>query len=74
MAILRVQEIRKLEKKEIDKKLYEFKLEMAKEKANRAIGAAVSSPGRLKELRKSIARMETLKSQKGVHTPGKGRS
>ena len=64
MAILRVQEIRKFEKKELEKKLQELKLELAKERANIAIGAAVSSPGKMKELRKTIARIETIKTSK----------
>ncbi len=64
MAILRAVDIRKFEKKDFDKKLKELRLELAKEKANIAIGAAVSSPGKLRELKRTIARMETIKGEK----------
>lgn len=70
MAILRTKEIRKLEKAERFKRISELKLDNAKEKANIAIGANVSSPGRIKEIRKTIARIytinkEELKGEKG---------
>jgi large subunit ribosomal protein L29 len=61
MAILRSREIRKLEKPEAEKKLKELRLELAKERANIAIGAAASSPGKVRELRKTIARLETAR-------------
>ena len=63
MAILRVADIKKFEKRDFDKKLKELRLELAKERASIAIGASVSSPGRLRELRRAIARMETLKQR-----------
>ncbi len=57
MAILKPKEIRKQTAKDLDKRLNELQLELAKEKANINIGASVSSPGWLKEIRKSIARI-----------------
>ncbi len=64
MAILRKTEIRKMDEKEMDKRLTELQLEMAKERANISIGATVVSPGRIKEIRKTIARILTIKNQK----------
>lgn len=64
MAILRPKDIRKLSEKELEKKLDELKLELAKEKANISIGASVTSPGRIREIRKTIARVKTIKSEK----------
>ena len=64
MAILRVEEIRKLEEKDLNSKVTELKLELAKERANIRIGASVSSPGRLGEIKKTIARIETIKKEK----------
>ncbi len=64
MAILRVKEIRKLENKELDKRMDELKLEISKERANINIGAPVTSPGRIKEIRKTIARILTIKNQR----------
>lgn len=62
MAIMRNKDIRKLEKKE--EKLSELRLELAKERANINIGASVSSPGRIKEMRKTIARILTMNKEK----------
>ncbi len=64
MAILKPKEIRKLTAKDMDKRLNELQLELAKEKANINIGASVSSPGRLREIRKTIARIKTVRKEK----------
>ncbi len=63
MAILRANEIRKLGSKELNKRLMELKLEMAKERANVSIGATAASPGRISELRKTVARINTLRRE-----------
>ena len=64
MAIIRVSELRKLSPEDSQKKLSELHLELAKERANIHIGAPVSSPGRIKEIRKTIARMKTISAEK----------
>jgi len=64
MAILRTKDIRKMDDKGIEKQLRELNLELSKEKANIHIGANVTSPGRLKEIRKTIARIKTIKNEK----------
>jgi large subunit ribosomal protein L29 len=64
MAILRTKELRKMDGKGIEKQLKELNLELSKEKANIHIGASVTSPGRLKEIRRTIARIKTIKSEK----------
>ena len=64
MAILRSKEIRKLSEKELEKKLDELRLELAKEKANISIGATVTSPGHLKDIKRTIARIEAIKKEK----------
>lgn len=64
MAILRTKEIRKMDEKELEKQLKDLNLEISKEKANIHIGASVTSPGRLKEIRRTIARIKTIKSEK----------
>jgi large subunit ribosomal protein L29 len=66
MAILRKKDIRKMEGKEIDKKLSEMRLELAKEKASVKIGANVTSPGRIREIRKTIARGLTIKKERSA--------
>ena len=64
MAIIKVKEIRKLEEKELDKRMNELKLELSKERANINIGAPVTSPGRVKEIRKTVARILTIKNER----------
>ncbi len=64
MAILRMKELRKMDEKELEKQTKELNLELSKEKANVHIGASVTSPGRLKEIRRTIARIKTIKSEK----------
>jgi len=64
MAILRTKEIRKLNEKETSKRLAELKLEMAKERANISIGATTTSPGKIKEIKRTIARINTIKKEK----------
>ena len=66
MAILRSKEIRNLSEKDIDKRLTELKLEMAKERGNISIGATTTSPGKIREIRRTIARINTIKKEKGA--------
>jgi len=63
MAILRSKEIRKLSEKEREKKLGELKLEIAKERGNISIGATTTSPGRIREIRRTIARINTINAE-----------
>ena len=64
MTILRKKDIRKMDDKEIEKQMKELNLELSKEKANIHIGANVTSPGKLKEIRRTIARINTIKNEK----------
>lgn len=66
MALMRKKDIRKLEGKELEKKLGEMRLELAKQKASVKIGASVTSPGRIRELRKTVARGLTIKKEREV--------
>lgn len=69
MAIIRTKEIRKLSASDQEKKLGELNLEIAKERANISIGASTISPGKIREMRKAIARIKTI--QKGKVSPEK---
>lgn len=59
MAILRAKEIRQLTKEERGEKLSELKQELMKETAK----VAPENPGRLKEIKKTIARIYTIESE-----------
>jgi len=64
MAILKNKDARKLGRSELDKKEAELRSEVARERANVAIGAPVSSPGKMREMKRTIARILTIKSEK----------
>jgi large subunit ribosomal protein L29 len=64
MAIIKKKDMRKMDAKDIDKKLGELRAELSKERANIHIGANVTSPGRIKEIRRTIARAKTISREK----------
>lgn len=64
MAILRSEEIRDLSIEEMDEKLAELRVELLRQKSMIASGGAPENPGRIKEIRRTIARILTIKTQK----------
>ncbi|MEM7816120.1 MAG: 50S ribosomal protein L29 [Candidatus Aenigmatarchaeota archaeon] len=68
---MRKKEMRKMESRELDRKIAELRLELAKQKASIKIGATVSSPGRIRQLRKTIARGLTIKKEKSIRNETK---
>lgn len=66
MAVLKKRDARKMNADELDSRISEMKLEVAKEKANIAIGAPVSSPGKIRDMKRTIARILTIKKEKGA--------
>ncbi|MCD6367932.1 MAG: 50S ribosomal protein L29 [Candidatus Aenigmarchaeota archaeon] len=63
MVILKSSEIRKMSVEELDKKLNELKLELAKSKAQVIIGGSPENPGKIREIRRTIARIKTIKRE-----------
>jgi large subunit ribosomal protein L29 len=63
MAILKVKQIREMKPEELAKKLSELKLELAKEHGNVKMGRPVKNPGKIHELKRTIARLTTIKHQ-----------
>jgi len=59
-----MKELRKLKDEDIEKKLNELKLELLKERGNVEMGGNVKNPGKIKVLRRDIARILTLKREK----------
>jgi large subunit ribosomal protein L29 len=64
MVILRMKELRKMDERDLDKHLKDLRLELSKERANIHIGASVTSPGRIKEIRRTISRILTVKEER----------
>ncbi len=49
--------------KEVEEKKRELQLELSKEMALSEVGGSVKNPGRIKEIKKTLARMLTIRSQ-----------
>lgn len=60
MAILRPDEIREMSIEEMRAKLREFRAELARERSVAAAGGSLENPARIRELRRTIARILTI--------------
>ena len=65
MAMLRSDEIRKMTPQERWQKLKELRTELLNERGQSAMGGAPVNPGKLRALRKSIARLITIMRLEG---------
>ncbi len=63
MAILRVDEIRNMNVTERQEELDKLKMELIRERAVASAGGAPENPGRIKEIRKTIARIKTIQKE-----------
>lgn len=70
MAILKVRQIREMKPEDLAKKLSELRLELLKEHGNVKMGRPIKNPGRIGELRKTIARLETIRHEKKTKSSG----
>ena len=59
MAIIKKRQMKEMSKDDLRKRLSELRLELAKERSQIAIGGIPSNPGRIREIRKTIARLLT---------------
>ena len=64
MAILRSNEIWEMEIEEIQEKLIEPKAELNKNVSKGAAAGVIENPGQIRELKRTIARVLTIMSQK----------
>lgn len=60
MAILRVDEIRKMGNEERSKKVTELKTELSRLMTTRAMGGSLENPARIRLIRKTIAKFNTI--------------
>ena len=60
---MKVKEIRSMDITDLNKRLSEIRLDLMKEISNVKRGRAVKNPGRIKVLRKDIARILTVKRE-----------
>ena len=60
MAIIKTSKIREMTDAEMSAKLYEFQKELNSERGKLASGGRTSNPGKISELRRSVARVLTI--------------
>lgn len=65
MALLRTKEIRAMDAAAREKKLRELRDELMHERGVAAMGGAPPNPGKIRALRKNIARLRTIDSEEG---------
>ncbi len=63
MALLRTKEIRAMDAAAREKKLREMRDELMHERGVAAMGGAPPNPGKIRALRKNIARLRTIESE-----------
>lgn len=63
---MKFKEIKGFSKQEAESKIAELNIELMKENAQVATGTTPKSPGKIKQLKKSIAKFNTLLNQKEV--------
>ena len=63
MAILRSNEIRKMNSEERQDELEKTTMELIRERAVASAGGAPESPGKMKELKRTVARIKTIQTE-----------
>ncbi|MFA5101669.1 MAG: 50S ribosomal protein L29 [Candidatus Thermoplasmatota archaeon] len=64
---LKVKEIRQMSPEEQSEKLRELKEELMHERGVSAMGGSSPSPGKIRQIRQSIARILTIMQEEGEH-------
>lgn len=66
MAILKATQIRDMSDEELEKKLADLRMELMKERAKAKVGGVPDNPGKVREIKRTIARILTIKREKEV--------
>jgi len=64
MAIIRLREIREMSGEQMGEKLKELSTEMGKMKSQVRSGGAPENSGKMRDIRRTIARLETVRAEK----------
>jgi large subunit ribosomal protein L29 len=65
--VLKAKDVRQMNPKERSEKLKELKEELMHERGVSAMGGSSPSPGRIRQIRQSIARILTIMQEEGEH-------
>ena len=63
MSIFRIEEIRKMSGREREEELESFMTDLMRERGMIATGGASENPGRVREIRRTIARIKTVEEE-----------
>jgi large subunit ribosomal protein L29 len=63
MAIIKIKQIKEMTKEDITKKVSEMRLELFKEMGNVKMGRPIKNSGRIRELRRTISKLLTVKRE-----------
>ncbi len=63
---MKIKEIRKMKDEEFNKKQLEINSELIKLKGQSATGTPPKNPGQIKQIKKTIAQMNTIKREKEI--------
>lgn len=66
MAVLKINDVRNLDDKAIKEKVYQLRAELVKENSSSRRSGKNINTGRIKELRKAIARLLTVLRERGA--------
>jgi len=61
---LKKKDLRKLSDEDLEKKLKDLRLELLKERGNVEMGGNIKNPGKIKVIKRDIARILTLKKER----------
>jgi large subunit ribosomal protein L29 len=64
MAIFRIDEIRNMNAEEIAEELHKLESELVRERGVVTAGGAPEKPGRIKDIRKTVARINTVQRER----------
>lgn len=66
MATIRIKQIKEMTQEDLSKKIGELRLDLFKEMGNIKMGRPIKNPGRIREIKRTISRLLTIKRQKSV--------
>lgn len=65
MAILRTEKIREMGDKELKEKLADLQKELVEERGQIEVGGFADNPGRIGEMKKTVAKIKTVLNERG---------
>ena len=72
MPLVRITELREMDKKSLEEKLMELKRELFRMRVQKAVSGQLDNPSVERELRKAIARVLTVMRERGYIKPRGG--